>query len=536
MELLPNHATVQGTRCLSEFGARGLTAWARRLDETDEVAPPRSPPPPLPGPSHSLRALCAVALSETSTAPYDLPSPSLPLAGVPFDMTCGSTAAALLPVEASGLCPAAQDVGPLSACSPTSFEEGVYASRAGFGAELIQKGANRLRQTGFRTPSEAALERARWLKSLEQSAVSNSAAIVRAKQATTNRAGAAFAEVTIFTNHSPAPSSLQGKLHSLADLSHKLRYLHGQLEHKKRKLELASRSTMRSTPTWAASSEPKTASPLLVSSLTTSQLLAASRMLSVPAALPIPSTIRPLWQWPSPPLRIANLVLPPPYPAPEPQLKRPAPAPAPSYPSLEPKRACLSRSTSSWPPPGIASRPLTFGESVAQLRTRQTAADTRGYVSALSAASGAAAAACGAATKAGGVAGTCRSVKLGGGAINVTTPSGTLQERFAKHVMCGFTPRRPCELPMSNWVSCDELIGLLQPHAPAEVQDLGTENLKQLITEWYQDHPAYADLPFSAWCKKLTDKTRRSDPRQARRSRSNHFKFSFQCTPWAAHE
>ena len=51
---------------------------------------------------------------------------------------------------------------------------------------------------------------------------------------------------------------------------------------------------------------------------------------------------------------------------------------------------------------------------MAQLRTRQTAADTRGYVSALSAASGAAAAARGAAAEAGGVAGTCRSVKVSG--------------------------------------------------------------------------------------------------------------------------
>ena len=78
------------------------------------------------------------------------------------------------------------------------------------------------------------------------------------------------------------------------------------------------------------------------------------------------------------------------------------------------------------------------------------------------------------------------------------------------------------------WVSCDELIGLLQLHAPAEVRELGSDNLKQLITEWYKDHPAYADLPFSAWCKKLNNKTHKSDPRQARTSRSNHFKFSFQ--------
>tara|TARA_B100000768_G_scaffold61318_1_gene59430 strand:+ start:616 stop:1128 length:513 start_codon:yes stop_codon:yes gene_type:complete len=39
--------------------------------------------------------------------------------------------------------------------------EGVYESGAGFGAEL-RRGTKRLRQTGFRSAFEAALERARW--------------------------------------------------------------------------------------------------------------------------------------------------------------------------------------------------------------------------------------------------------------------------------------------------------------------------------------------------------------------------------------
>ena len=53
-----------------------------------------------------------------------------------------------------------------SAHSPTGFE-GVYVSMGGFGAE-INLGAKRLRQDGFRSPFEAALERARWAKSLEE--------------------------------------------------------------------------------------------------------------------------------------------------------------------------------------------------------------------------------------------------------------------------------------------------------------------------------------------------------------------------------
>ena len=46
--------------CVSEFGARGLTAWVRRLDETDEVDKRRLEQ------NSSLRILYAVALSETS--------------------------------------------------------------------------------------------------------------------------------------------------------------------------------------------------------------------------------------------------------------------------------------------------------------------------------------------------------------------------------------------------------------------------------------------------------------------------------------
>ena len=54
-----------------------------------------------------------------------------------------------------------------SSQSSTGFE-GVYESGGGFGAELVQKGAKRLRQDGFRSPVEAALARARWTKSLEE--------------------------------------------------------------------------------------------------------------------------------------------------------------------------------------------------------------------------------------------------------------------------------------------------------------------------------------------------------------------------------
>lgn len=58
----------------------------------------------------------------------------------------------------------------MRACSSPSSAisyEGVYASGDGFGAEL-QTGGKRLRQDGFCSPLEAALERTQWLRGLQQ--------------------------------------------------------------------------------------------------------------------------------------------------------------------------------------------------------------------------------------------------------------------------------------------------------------------------------------------------------------------------------
>ena len=72
----------------------------------------------------------------------------------------------------------------------------------------------------------------------------------------------------------------------------------------------------------------------------------------------------------------------------------------------------------------------------------------------------------------------------------------------ALQVMCFFTPKRPSELPTSLWVSCERLLSL----APTEVARLGPNTLKQLIAQWYQHHPAFAGLPFSAWCSSMSIK------------------------------
>ena len=109
------------------------------------------------------------------------------------------------------------------------------------------------------------------------------------------------------------------------------------------------------------------------------------------------------------------------------------------------------------------------------------------------------------------------------------TPPTTLQEKFVTYVMCDFTPRDPTELPMSLWASTGRLIRQLQPHAPAEVAQLGNGRIKQLISEWYTNHPAFLNLPYSDWCKRLKDMDNPGAP-----PRSQVFKFSFEYTPGGA--
>ena len=101
----------------------------------------------------------------------------------------------------------------------------------------------------------------------------------------------------------------------------------------------------------------------------------------------------------------------------------------------------------------------------------------------------------------------------------------SLQEVFTMHVMCDYTPTHPKHLPKSKWASVERLAIQLEHYAPAEVKQLGRSGLKQMITVWFADHPAFAGLPFSAWCKKLKD-----DSPQAQR-RDHVIKFSFEHTP-----
>ena len=112
-----------------------------------------------------------------------------------------------------------------------------------------------------------------------------------------------------------------------------------------------------------------------------------------------------------------------------------------------------------------------------------------------------------------------------GDSINSVSALSDLREKFVTHVMCDYTPRPPRLLPMKQWVSYERLVRQLQPHAPAEVAQLGNIRLKQLITDWFTNDPAFVGLPFSAWCKLLKDKDPQDGPR-----RQIH-KFSFEYTP-----
>ena len=106
----------------------------------------------------------------------------------------------------------------------------------------------------------------------------------------------------------------------------------------------------------------------------------------------------------------------------------------------------------------------------------------------------------------------------------------TLEEQFVAHVTRNYTPRGPGELPMKQWLSCAQLLQKLeQPHASA--RDLTAQwqpdYVKQLITNQFNDHPTFAGLSFTAWCKLLKE----HDVPGRGGGRKSVMKFSFEYTP-----
>ena len=92
-----------------------------------------------------------------------------------------------------------------------------------------------------------------------------------------------------------------------------------------------------------------------------------------------------------------------------------------------------------------------------------------------------------------------------------------------------FTPKHPSTLPRSQWLSYTRLFSIVQPYAPARVWRQGRGNLKQLVTEWCQHHPAYAGLAKSAWCIRLKDDDQPQP--QAGQKHSTVSKFCLEYTP-----
>ena len=75
-----------------------------------------------------------------------------------------------------------------------------------------------------------------------------------------------------------------------------------------------------------------------------------------------------------------------------------------------------------------------------------------------------------------------------------------------------FTPKHPSTLPKSQWLSYTRLFSTVQPYAPARVWKQGPGNLKQLVIEWCQHHPAFAGLAQKAWCMRLRDDDQQALP------------------------
>ena len=90
-----------------------------------------------------------------------------------------------------------------------------------------------------------------------------------------------------------------------------------------------------------------------------------------------------------------------------------------------------------------------------------------------------------------------------------------------------FTPKHPSTLPKSQWLSYTRLFSIMQPYAPARVWKQGTGNLKQLVIEWCQHHPAFAGLALGEWCMRLKDDDR---PVLPGLRQPTVYKFCLECT------
>ena len=68
---------------------------------------------------------------------------------------------------------------------------------------------------------------------------------------------------------------------------------------------------------------------------------------------------------------------------------------------------------------------------------------------------------------------------------------------------------------------------LFRPFAPMDVWLMGPGNLKQMITEWYKAHPAFAGTSSVEWCKRVKN----TDPQDGSGQHCHCYKFCFEHTP-----
>ena len=87
-----------------------------------------------------------------------------------------------------------------------------------------------------------------------------------------------------------------------------------------------------------------------------------------------------------------------------------------------------------------------------------------------------------------------------------SSKASTLEERFAAHVMCNYTPSPPGKLSKKRWVSCEQLLRQLQPHTSSAETLWEPAYAKQLVCDRFKNHPTFAGRSFSEWCKRLLNR------------------------------
>ena len=319
-----------------------------------------------------------------------------------------------------------------SMLSSTGFD-GVYACGDSFGAE-VKIGAKRLRQDGFRSPLEAALERVRWLKSCAESKEHAPAAAAEKGSSQEQLAAEAMIEMVAAAAASAAAAVA-------------------------RAAAARARAAAVGAPASAAAPASASVAPAVTQLFTLDAKEApapASTHKEGMAHIPREEQPRPRDPYP---VRAAN--------------------------------------AGAWTAPNftnIARAPVT--SSAANTYDRDVEQPGRG--------------ACAQAipAKLELLLNQERALRAAGAAqvIAQQGTAGTLEARFAAHVMRNYTPRPPDEFSVKWWVSCIDLHRQLKPLTPLEAEMWKPAYVKMLVMELFKNHPLFAGRPYSEWSKKLMNR------------------------------